>query len=410
MCGVGFAFAPRSPSATSFGLRINASPPGITLGVSPIEAPVPGRVMRRMAHPTRVAAARQDLSTGPEARVREGRIYDGPMAAPSPLVDPFDRPVADLRLSVTDRCNLRCTYCMPAAGLRWLERSELLTYEELARIARVCVERWSFTGVRITGGEPTVRAGLPRLFELLAPLGVDLAMTTNGVRLPDVANELAAAGLGRVNVSLDSLRRDVFERLTRRDELDRVIAGIDAAVAAGLDPVKVNCVVMRGINDTEVADLAAFARERRIGIRFIEFMPLDADGDWSLDGVVPAAEILERIDSVFPVETDSRDGRHPEPAARYRYRDGAGDVGVIPSVTEPFCGDCDRVRVTAEGKFRTCLFALDEFDLRTPIRRGASDDELAEVIEAAVGTKWAGHHIAQVDFVRPDRSMSQIGG
>ncbi|HZJ25436.1 MAG TPA: GTP 3',8-cyclase MoaA [Acidimicrobiia bacterium] len=332
------------------------------------------------------------------------------MGSPSPLVDPFDRPVRDLRLSVTDRCNFRCTYCMPEEGLRWLPRSEVLSYEELARIARVCVERWSFTGVRITGGEPTVRAGLARLFELLEPLGVDLAMTTNGVRLPDVAAELATAGLRRVNVSLDSLRRDVFTHLTRRDELDRVIAGIDAAVAAGLDPVKVNCVVMRGVNDTEVVDLAAFARDRGVGIRFIEFMPLDADGAWDPDQVVPASEILERIDAVFPLELHHRHDGHLEPAARYRYRDGIGDVGVIPSVTEPFCGDCDRVRVTAEGKFRTCLFALDEFDLRAVIRGGASDDELAAVIEAAVGTKWAGHRIARVDFVRPGRSMSQIGG
>ena len=352
------------------------------------------------------------VGLGATARVRQrrGRAYTATVVSPSALVDPFGRTVRDLRLSVTDHCNFRCVYCMPEEGMVWLPRSELLTYEELARIARVCVSRWSFNGIRITGGEPTVRAGLPRLFELLGPLGVDLAMTTNGVRLPALASELAAAGLSRVNVSLDSLRRDVFYELTRRDELDRVIAGIDAAVAAGLDPVKVNCVVMRGINDTEVVDLARFARDRGIGIRFIEFMPLDADGSWDRSQVVPASEILERIDAVFPLELDRGDDPHREPAARYRYRDGVGDVGVIPSVTEPFCGDCDRVRVTAEGKFRTCLFALDEFDLRAVIRGGASDDELAAVIEAAVGTKWAGHRISQVDFVRPGRSMSQIGG
>jgi cyclic pyranopterin phosphate synthase len=333
--------------------------------------------------------------------------------AANALVDPFGRRVEDLRLSVTDRCNFRCTYCMPAEGLEWLPRSDLLTYEELARIARICVERWSFTGIRITGGEPTVRAHLPRLFEMLAPLGVDLAMTTNGVRLPDLAVELAAAGLQRVNVSLDSLKPDVFEQLTRRPDLDKVLAGIDAAVTAGLAPVKVNCVVMRGVNDDEVVELAAFGRDRGVGLRFIEFMPLDADGGWNLDQVVPAGEILERIDAVFPLDLDARTrhaGGHVEPAARFIYRDGAGEVGVIASVTEPFCGNCDRVRLTAEGKFRTCLFALEEFDLRVQLRTGGSDDEIAATIERAVGTKWAGHRISRVDFVRPERSMSQIGG
>jgi len=330
---------------------------------------------------------------------------------PSPLVDPFQRRVRDLRLSVTDRCNFRCTYCMPDEGMEWLPRSEVLTYEELARIARICVERWGFDGIRITGGEPTVRAHLPRLFELLRPLGADLAMTTNGVRLPELAHDLAAAGLQRVNVSLDSLRPQTFRALTRRDELDRVLAGIDAALEAGLDPVKVNCVVIRGVNDDEVVDLAAFGRERGVGVRFIEFMPLDAPGSWSLDQVVPAAEILERIDAVLPLEPAHRpSGGHPQPAERFRFRDGRGDVGVIASVTQPFCEACDRVRVTAEGKFRSCLFALDEHDVRSVMRSGGSDDDLAAVIEAAVGAKWAGHRIGQVDFVRPQRSMSQIGG
>jgi GTP 3',8-cyclase len=346
-----------------------------------------------------------------------GRAYAWSMASsPTALVDPFGRRVEDLRLSVTDRCNFRCTYCMPAEGLDWLPRSELLTYEELARIAQICVERWAFSGIRVTGGEPTVRAHLPRLFEMLTPLGVDLAMTTNGVRLPELASALAAAGLRRVNVSLDSLKPDVFERLTRRPDLDKVLAGIDAALAAGLGPVKVNCVVMRGVNDDEVVDLAAFGRARGVGLRFIEFMPLDADGGWDLDQVVPAREILERIDGVFPLDLDARapldqaQVQHVEPAARFRYRDGGGDVGVIASVTEPFCGTCDRVRLTAEGKFRTCLFALEEFDLRMLLRAGASDEEIAATIERAVGTKWSGHHIARVDFVRPPRSMSQIGG
>jgi cyclic pyranopterin phosphate synthase len=250
---------------------------------------------------------------------------------------------------------------------------------------------------------------------MLAPLGVDIAMTTNGVKLPEMAHDLAAAGLRRINVSLDSLRPEVFLALTRRDDLDRVLAGIDAALDAGLDPVKVNCVVIRGVNDTEVVDLAAFGRAKGVGMRFIEFMPLDADGEWTRDSVVPAAEILDTIHAVFPLEGHTVAGlRHVEPAATFRYADGLGDVGVIPSVTEPFCDRCDRIRVTAEGKLRTCLFALEEFDLRDILRRGASgdalDDELAAAIANAVGTKWAGHRIGKVDFIRPDRSMSQIGG
>ena len=329
------------------------------------------------------------------------------------LVDTFGRRARDLRISITDRCNFRCTYCMPSEGMVWLDRKELLTYEEQARVARLCVERFGFESVRITGGEPTLRAHLPRLLQMLAPLGVDLALTTNGVRLPELAHDLAAAGLRRVNVSLDSLRRDTFRSLTRRDELDRVLAGIDAALDAGLDPVKINAVVIRGVNEDEVVDLAAYGRTRGVGVRFIEFMPLDAPGEWSMDQVVPAAEILERIDAVFPLDA-APVAAHVEPAARHRYADGIGDVGVIASVTEPFCGDCDRVRITAEGRFRTCLFALDETDLRAILRSGrpapAVDEELADAIAGAVGVKWAGHRIGHVDFIRPARSMSQIGG
>ena len=338
--------------------------------------------------------------------------------AVEPLIDPFGRRVTDLRVSITDRCNFRCTYCMPEEGMQWLNRQELLTYEEQARIVRVCVERYGFESVRITGGEPTVRAHLPRLIEMLAPLGVDIAMTTNGVKLPEMVHDLAAAGLRRINVSLDSLRPDVFKELTRRDDLDRVIAGIDAALDAGLDPVKVNCVVMRGVNDGEVADLAAFGRDRGVGVRFIEFMPLDADGTWSPDRVVPTHEILEQINAVFPLEgmpvAGAHHAEHVEPAERFRYADGIGDVGVIASVTEPFCDQCDRVRITAEGSLRTCLFGLDEFDLQAILRGGAADDEIDDLLAAeiarAVSMKWAGHRIGKVDFVRPNRSMSQIGG
>ncbi len=336
---------------------------------------------------------------------------------PIPLIDPYARLVKDLRISITDRCNFRCTYCMPEEGMKWIGREELLSYEELARIASVCVERYAFDAIRITGGEPLVRAHVVRLIEMLAVLGVDLAMTTNGVKLPEVAHDLARAGLSRVNISLDSLRRETFLALTRRDELDRVLAGIDAAIEAGLKPVKINAVVMRSINDDEIVDLARFARDKGVGMRFIEFMPLDADSMWSHDKVVPAREILDRINDVFPLKTVAIPGSgHTQPAERFEYADGNGDVGVIASVTEPFCDNCDRVRITAEGKFRTCLFALNEFDLRAELRTGAGldapdlDDRLATVIVSAVGTKWAGHRIGQVNFIRPDRSMSQIGG
>lgn len=326
------------------------------------------------------------------------------------LTDGFGRRVKDLRLSITDRCNFRCTYCMPEEGLRWLPREQLLSFEELTRVARLCVERWGIDSIRLTGGEPLVRAGVPELISMLVPLDVDLALTTNGIKLADSAGALAAAGLDRVNVSLDSLCAHTFEELTRRDELPRVLEGIDAAVSAGLHPVKVNTVVIRGVNDDEVVDLAAFGRERGVEVRFIEFMPLDAEGRWSRDAVVPAREIVDRIGGVFPLEPVVGPGEADEPATRYRYLDGSGHVGVIPSVTDPFCEQCDRMRVTAEGKLRACLFSLDEGDLRSVLRSGGGDDELAGVIEATVAGKQAGHRINHIDFIRPSRSMSQIGG
>ena len=329
------------------------------------------------------------------------------MSPAAPLIDPFGRTVRDLRISVTDRCNLRCRYCMPAEGMDWLPRDDLLTFEEITRVARICVERFGFDGIRLTGGEPTVRAHLPVLVEMLAGLGVDLAMTTNGASLRLLADDLERSGLRRVNVSCDSLRRERFAEITRRDALAQVLDGIDAAVDAGLDPVKVNCVLMRGVNDDEIVDFAAFGRERGVGVRFIEFMPLDADGAWGPEVVVPAAEVVDRIDAVFPLEPVRRG---PAPATRYRYRDGRGEVGVIASVTQPFCGSCDRVRLTADGQFRNCLFAVAETDLRARLRGGAGDDEVASAIAADVGRKWAGHSIGQVTFIRPSRSMSQIGG
>ncbi|MCU0260575.1 MAG: GTP 3',8-cyclase MoaA [Ilumatobacteraceae bacterium] len=326
----------------------------------------------------------------------------------SDLVDPFGRVIKDLRVSVTDRCNFRCTYCMPAEGMQWLPRSEVMTFEEIERLARLFVERYGVEGIRLTGGEPTVRAHLSVLVAKLARLGVDLALTTNGATFRLLAHELREAGLRRVNISLDTLDREKFERMTRRDELVRVLDGIDAAIEAGFDPVKINAVVERGVNDDEIVDLARFGRDRGVEVRFIEFMPLDATGHWMSDAVVSQDEIVAAIHEVFPIEL--LPVRGAAPADRWRYLDGRGTVGVIPTVTKPFCGDCDRVRLTAEGQLRTCLFATDEFDLLRAMRSGESDDQLAERIERAVGTKWAGHNINQVTFVRPKRSMSQIGG
>jgi cyclic pyranopterin phosphate synthase len=328
-----------------------------------------------------------------------------------PLIDPYDRTVRDLRISITDRCNFRCTYCMPDEGMKWLPREDLLTYEELTRVARVCVERYGFESIRITGGEPTVRAHLPVLVRSLADLGVDLAMTTNGATLSHHAVDLARAGLRRINISCDSLRPERFAAITNRDALSQVLAGIDASLAAGLDPVKVNCVVVRGLNDDEILDFAAFGRSKGVELRFIEWMPLDGGGQWKMDQVVPATEIVAAIDAEWPlVAPDGGGVRDSAPAESYTYADGSGRVGVIASVTRPFCQSCDRIRLTAEGQLRNCLFSVRETDLRAILRSGGTDDDLAAAVEAEVGHKWAGHSIGQVHFIRPARSMSQIGG
>ena len=324
-----------------------------------------------------------------------------------PLVDGFGRRHRDLRISVTDRCNFRCTYCMPAEGMVWHPRDELLTFEELARVAGVCVDRFGFDSIRLTGGEPTMRARLPILVAKLAVLDVDLALTTNGSTLDAMAHDLRAAGLDRVNISLDSLRADRFAALTRRDELPRVLSGIRAAIDAGFEPVKVNVVVVRGVNDDEVVDFADFGRHEGVTVRFIEFMPLDADRRWSAEAVVPSAEIVAAIDAAFPLEPVPRGS---EPAERHRYVDGKGEIGVIGSVTEPFCSSCDRVRLTADGQLRACLFSTEETDLRSILRGGGTDDDLADALAATVAGKWAGHGITHVDFIRPARSMSEIGG
>jgi cyclic pyranopterin phosphate synthase len=297
---------------------------------------------------------------------------------------------------------------MPEEDMVWLPRSELLTFEEVQRVAQVFVSFFGISSVRLTGGEPTARAHLPELVRLLRRLPVELSMTTNGSTLCHLARPLKEAGLDRVTVSLDSLRRERFFELTGRDMLGNVLAGIDAALEAGLHPLKLNAVLLRGFNDDEVVPLARFARERRATLRFIEFMPLDGAGQWSAERVVPAAEVLATLDRAFGLVPVTARGN--QPAERYLYADGAGEVGVVASVTKPFCDSCDRVRLTAEGMLRSCLFAVRERDLRAVLRGGGSDEDLALAIEAEVEAKWAGHAIGKVNFVRPARSMSQIGG
>ncbi len=330
------------------------------------------------------------------------------------LVDPFGRTIRDLRISVTDRCNFRCTYCMPEEGMQWLDRGGIMSFEEIERLAGIFVQRFDVDGIRLTGGEPTVRAHLPKLVAKLDALRLpsgqrpELSITTNGATFRLLADELRAAGLDRVNVSLDTLQRERFQQMTRRDELVRVLDGIEAAKEAGFSPVKINAVVQRGVNDDEILDLARYGREHEVEVRFIEFMPLDASGHWMSNDVVTQDEIVAAIDAVYPLER--MPARGAAPADRFRYLDGAGMIGVIPTVSKPFCGDCDRVRLTADGQFRTCLFATDEFDLLRSMRDGATDDEVAAQIQRAVGTKWAGHQINQVNFTRPVRTMSQIGG
>ena len=338
-------------------------------------------------------------------------VQNGPVqtALDAPLVDALGRVVDDLRLSVTDRCNFRCVYCMPAEGMQWLPRDEILSFEEITRLAGLFVASGTRT-IRLTGGEPLVRRELPRLVSMLASLhtDLDLSLTTNGYLLRRDAAALAAAGLRRVNVSLDSLRAERFARITRRDCLDTVLDGMAAARDAGLWPIKVNCVVVRGFNDDEVVDFAELARRTGVSVRFIEFMPLDASGEWGRDSVVPGEELLEAAETDFPLR--ARDNGH-DPAVRFDFADGSpGELGFINSVSEPFCARCNRVRITAEGMLRTCLFSLSETELRVPMRAGASDAELAALIREAVWRKEPGHRINQPDFVRPAKSMSQIGG
>ena len=334
------------------------------------------------------------------------------------LADRFGRIATDLRVSVTDKCDLRCTYCMPAEGLPWLPRAEVLTDDELVRLVDIAVRLLGVREVRLTGGEPLIRPGLPGLVARLAALEPRpaLSLTTNGVALGRLAVPLAQAGLDRVNVSLDTLDPELFRTLTRRDRHARVVAGIDAALAAGLGPVKINTVLMRGVNDHEAAELLRWSLERGCELRFIEQMPLDAQHGWDRSVMVTAEEILKSLEAEFDLEPEGGAVRGTAPAETWRVLGHAAPdgsparVGVIASVTRPFCGDCDRVRLTADGQVRTCLFAREESDLRGALRGGASDAELAERWRLALLGKKAAAGIGEPGFVQPDRPMSAIGG
>ncbi|WP_062299204.1 GTP 3',8-cyclase MoaA [Demequina maris] len=328
------------------------------------------------------------------------------------LIDRFGRVHRDLRISLTDRCSLRCTYCMPADGVPWLASSTLLTTEELVRLARVAVSL-GVREIRLTGGEPLLRPDVvdvvAALAELRGPDGpLDLSLTTNALRLPALAAPLRDAGLARVNISLDTLLRSRFIELTRRDRLADTLAGIEAARAVGFSPVKLNALVMRGVNDDEIGDLVAFAVERGLEMRFIEHMPLDGGHTWRREEMVTGEEILAAVSARYELEALGHDGSAP--ASQFRIVGTPSTVGVIASVTRAFCDRCDRVRLTADGQFRNCLFAHDESDLRTLMREGADDARLAEAMQACVSLKKPGHGIDDPSFVQPSRPMSAIGG
>jgi cyclic pyranopterin phosphate synthase len=327
------------------------------------------------------------------------------------LRDTFGRVATDLRVSLTDRCNLRCSYCMPAEGLDWLPNDDVLTDDEVVRLIRIGVEMLGVREVRFTGGEPLLRRGLADIVRRTTQLRPrpETSITTNALGLSRTARTLAEAGLDRVNVSLDTVRRDVFHTITRRDRLDDVIAGLEAAREAGLGPVKVNAVLLRGVNDDQAPELLRWCMEREYQLRFIEQMPLDAQHGWSRAAMVTAEEIFESLRTEFLLEP-AEEPRGSAPAELFAVNGGPHTVGVIASVTRPFCGDCDRVRLTADGQVRNCLFAREESDLRGALRGGADDAEIARRWQAAMLTKRPGHGIDDTSFLQPTRPMSAIGG
>jgi cyclic pyranopterin phosphate synthase len=329
----------------------------------------------------------------------------------SPLIDQLGRVHTSLRISVTDRCNIRCFYCMPNENVQFVPRAELLSFEEITRFVRV-IAQMGVRRLRLTGGEPLMRSDLPRLVEQLAAVsGVDdLALTTNGMLLSEQAAALRKAGLRRINISLDTLREDVFQKISRRPGLDRVLAGIAAAQDAGFERIRLNAIAIHGLTEDEIVPLARFARERRLELRFIEFMPLDAEQHWQSTDVLDGETIRRILEAEFgalvPIGRD-----HPsQPASDFQYADGSGRIGLIRPVSQPFCGDCDRLRLTAEGQVRNCLFSTAEWDARAILRSGGSDDELAQLVRDCVWAKAPAHGIGTSDFVRPERAMYQIGG
>lgn len=351
--------------------------------------------------------AHRDVLDADRANARG--ITDDAMPLEGPLVDRYGRVHNDLRISVTDRCNLRCVYCMPLEGMTFLPRSELLTFEEIERVARVA-RQLGVTSIRLTGGEPLVRKSFTDLVARLSAVGFDdLALTTNAMQLSAMAEPLVKAGLRRVNISCDSLRADRFESIRRRGDLVTVLNAMDAAEAAGLTPLKINVVLLRNSNDDEILDFASFARDTGRIVRFIEFMPLDAQGDWDRTQLVPGREVFERINEQWPlapVDTDLG----PAPAERFCFRDGIGEIGLISSVTQPFCGTCNRLRLTADGAIRNCLFSDDETTIRDVIRSSGTDGDIEHLFRQAVWAKFPGHAINEPQFLRPARSMSMIGG
>lgn len=329
----------------------------------------------------------------------------------TPLIDTFGRQHDNLRLSVTDRCNIRCYYCMPEREVKYVPHPEVLSFEEIERFARIAA-RLGVRKLRITGGEPLVRRNLHVLAAKLATIpGIeDIALTTNGVLLAGQAKDLYEAGLRRLNVHLDTLDRQRFSQITRRDDLDRVLAGIDRAMELGFGPIKINAVAVKGLVEPDIVPLALFARKRGIEVRYIEFMPLDAQGLWDKNKVLLASDILEILrNEVGPLE-EIPDPDPRAPALEYRFSDGIGKIGFIASVSRPFCLNCNRIRLTADGMLRYCLFAIEETDIKGPMRRGASDDEIASIIARTVRAKWLGHEINQARFVPPPRPMHAIGG
>jgi cyclic pyranopterin phosphate synthase len=322
------------------------------------------------------------------------------------LIDQFGRQATDLRVSVTDRCNYRCVYCMPE-HVEWLPKPQILTFEEIETLVSLFA-REGVKKLRLTGGEPLVRRDLPKLIMRLKQIqGIqEISLTTNGYYLKELAQSLKTAGIDRINISLDSLRPDRFERITRSNSFDRVMEGIQEAKKVGFDPIKINCVPVRGFNDDEIIDFLNWGAEHHFQIRFIEFMPLDGDHHWKRENVLTQSDILEIIRVNEDVQNVSQS--HPVPARVFRH--STAEFGIIPSVTEPFCKDCSRIRITADGKFRTCLFAIQETDLLGPLRSGAAEEEIVERIRLAVYHKWAGHKINDPDFEQPSRAMYAIGG